>query len=331
MQIPRRVKDFEKHLTIEHSRNLIQDPSVSIVMPTYARAKNGSLARALHSIIAQTYSDYELLVIDDGSVDDTADTVTRTMKNDNRVVYLRYAQNSGLPALRVNAGIRRSRASLLAYMFDDDIWSPNALESLVEGISSSSFVYGQVRIWTRRDTQGSDSFIVGDHQCSIESLSRGNMIGNHAVLHRKELLDEVGYYDPHVLMKRRCDWDLWLRIGQRCELKKIDSLIGEAYGPSTRDSIGKTVRIDLDLTLKYMKTPRNHLLREASIDEYSVNETDLIQDLTLEERTSLYALFLDHYRITADLENEKLARKDLVKLRRERFWQTLRDALEKRR
>jgi glycosyltransferase involved in cell wall biosynthesis len=324
MQVPRLIGDFEKDLSIRQSHNLIENPSVSVIMPTFARAKDGSLARSLDSIIEQTYSDFELLIVDDGSVDGTADIVTRTMKNDDRVVYLRYAQNSGLPAVRVNAGIRRSRANLLAYMFDDDLWYPNALESLVKGIGSSSFVHGQVRIWTRHDTQGSRSFIVGDRQCDMKSLSQRNMIANHAVLHRKELLDDVGYYDPHILMKKRCDWDLWLRTARKYELRKIDCLVGEAFGPSTKDSIGKTVRIDLDLTLRYMKIPRNHLLREPAIDDYSVNGMELMQDLSAKERRRLYSLFLEHYDTVRDLENESRVRQDLIQLKDDSYLETVR-------
>ena len=98
-------------------------PAVSIVLPTFNRAR--LLRRSIESVLAQTDGDFELIVVDDGSADDTDEVVRGSA--DPRVVYLRLPQNRGLPAAR-NAGIDIARGTCLAFQDSDDVWLPEKLE-----------------------------------------------------------------------------------------------------------------------------------------------------------------------------------------------------------
>lgn len=98
-------------------------PLVSVILPTYQRG--GLIGRAIASVLAQTRTDFELLVVDDGSTDDTAAQVARV--RDRRLRYLRLGANRGAGAAR-NAGIREAVAPFLAFQDSDDEWLPAKLE-----------------------------------------------------------------------------------------------------------------------------------------------------------------------------------------------------------
>jgi len=119
-----------------HPERSVQ-PRVSVILPTYCRGDNGMLARAIDSVIAQDYTDFELLVIDDGSLDSTAEVVSAYVAKDPRVVHVRHERNSGLPALRVNEGLMLARGEYCAYQFDDDVWTASCLSSLVGALDAN--------------------------------------------------------------------------------------------------------------------------------------------------------------------------------------------------
>ena len=107
-----KVKEFIKNEVIYSSDNLIKNPIVSIILPTYCRGDNGLLKRSIKSILEQEFTDWELIIVDDGSIDSTKDIVKSFMKQDNRIVYIRNEINSGLPAIRVNQGILHARENV---------------------------------------------------------------------------------------------------------------------------------------------------------------------------------------------------------------------------
>src|SRR5690242_14976762 len=116
-----------------------QQPSVSVIIPTYNRAR--FVGEAVASALAQTLPPLEVIVVDDGSTDDTADVVARL--NDPRVVYLRQ-ENAG-PATARNTGVEAARGDLIALLDSDDRWLPRKLElqvPLFEGDGKIGLVYG---------------------------------------------------------------------------------------------------------------------------------------------------------------------------------------------
>src|ERR1700722_12204509 len=119
---------FMREPKVLHSPRLIGNPAVSIILPTYCRGNNGLLARAIDSVLSQTYSSFELIVMDDGSTDATADLVAGYVRLDERIIHVRHDGNCGLPALRVNEALLMARGDICAYQFDDDQWTANYLE-----------------------------------------------------------------------------------------------------------------------------------------------------------------------------------------------------------
>lgn len=99
-------------------------PAVSVVISAYQKAQ--FLPRTLQSVLDQTLQDFEIIVVDDGSIDDTRAVVESFAKNDSRIVYI-YQQNQG-PGSARNTGIRASQAELIALLDGDDAWLPDKLE-----------------------------------------------------------------------------------------------------------------------------------------------------------------------------------------------------------
>jgi glycosyltransferase involved in cell wall biosynthesis len=95
-------------------------PKVSVIIPTYNRAD--LLSRAIKSVIAQTYTNWELLVVDDGSTDNTKEVVKEFIKKDKRIKYL-WEPNSGSPSKPRNFVAKNAKGEYIAFLDSDDEWS----------------------------------------------------------------------------------------------------------------------------------------------------------------------------------------------------------------
>jgi O-antigen biosynthesis protein len=125
------------------------EPDVSVVLPTYNRAD--LLGRSIGSVLAQTFDRFELLVVDDGSTDATADVVGRF--GDDRIRYMRGTRNRG-PAAARNAGIAAARGALLAFQDSDDEWLPDKLRQHVDAFAGAPVPVGVVysdMLWVGTD------------------------------------------------------------------------------------------------------------------------------------------------------------------------------------
>ena len=109
---------------------------VSIIMPSYNTAKY--IAESIKSVQAQTYKNWELLIVDDCSSDDT-DDVVRPFLSDERIKYLKNEKNSGA-ALTRNKALREAKGKWIAFLDSDDLWHPNKLEKQIEFMVKNDFI-----------------------------------------------------------------------------------------------------------------------------------------------------------------------------------------------
>jgi len=190
-------------------------PAVSVVLPTYNRGY--CLRRAIDSVLAQTFTDFELIVVDDGSTDDTRE-VMRSY-DDPRIVYVHNDANKGQP-VRLNDGIRRARADLIAFQDSDDEWMPTKLARQVEVMRSQPPEVGMVYTDKWRCEPGRDKF----HWKSPTTMPEDGLIfdkaldeqvyniGPQAVLIRRECFGKVGLFDENLYNFN--DWDMFVRISR---------------------------------------------------------------------------------------------------------------------
>lgn len=192
---------------------------VSIVIPAYNAAK--FIRDALDSALSQSYPFIEVIVVDDGSEDDTADIVEEIARQDERVRLLRQ-ENRGVAAAR-NLGIKASKGHFVAPLDADDTWSLDKLERQLGRFEAGGEDLGMVYSWwAGLDERGVATGI--SQSWDIEGSVYGvllyvNFIGNASVpLFRREALEEVGLYDESFrsLDGEGCeDWDLSLRVAHR--------------------------------------------------------------------------------------------------------------------
>jgi glycosyltransferase involved in cell wall biosynthesis len=188
-------------------------PIVDVIIPTYNTAKY--LPIAIESVIAQTFEDWRILLIDDGSTDNTADVVAPYLKQlGDRLKYIRQ-ENSGVSAAR-NNGLRNSTAELIALLDADDVWLPCRLaESLkcFEGRPAVGLAYGLI---SRIDADGAviDTF-AGNREHAEGRIApyiymRRVQLPTSSMTFRKDCVDKVGVFDES--LRATEDRDLWLRM-----------------------------------------------------------------------------------------------------------------------
>lgn len=276
------------------SYDLAIKPKVSVLLPTFRRAKNGLFRRCVESILKQTLKDIELIIIDDASIDGTAEQIDEFMQKDGRVSCIRHVTNIGLPAISEYEGFVRARADRLAFAFDDNVFNESALEELFEASEKKPFatVFGHI-MFNYIDTKNGELIKtrLGTNQ-SLHLLKLGNFIPNNAVMIPKFIIEDVGFYDPHVLMARICDWDLWIRIAKQYEVNFVDTSVGIEDGNILADSLGNTYTLDNWAVSEWMTIDRNLALRPSNFLEYDVFSN--LPKLGLSTNTSIQHLAYKH-------------------------------------
>lgn len=239
-------------------------PLVSVLLPTFARNASGLLAKSIQSVLAQSVDDFELLVVDDGSTDGSAATISEFAKHDRRVRHIRFEQNVGLPAVTTAHAFLASKGRFIAWQFDDCEWYPHLLETLLAAATEHkkpSIFYGQI------DMVMDSGRVVFGEKCDHASLAYRNSIPNVATLISREVIDSVGWLDPHILLKRICDYDLWLRASKEFDLVFINQPLAAEHGCVMADSLGNSVSLFSDLSYQYIRENRNAALNPASVIE----------------------------------------------------------------
>ncbi|HEX8597882.1 MAG TPA: glycosyltransferase family 2 protein [Chloroflexia bacterium] len=204
-------------------------PTVSAVITTYNYAR--FLPPAIESVLAQTLPADEIIVVDDGSTDDTAQVVARYADRGVRYVY---KENGGGSSAR-NAGILASNCDFIAFLDGDDRWLPHKLERQVEQMvryANVGLVSGGE--W-QVDARGEHPYLVARQAIEAAGVYKQmlveNFIGNTSLaLVRRSVFDKVGMFDEKVPLGH--DWDMWLRIAREYPI----SVIGEPLIYYTRHS-----------------------------------------------------------------------------------------------
>lgn len=189
---------------------LITMPKISVVIPTFNR--ENSLPHAIRSVLSQTYQNWELLVVDDGSTDRTAE-VMRDFLHDTRIKYF-YQANSGGPAKPRNIGISHATGEFVAFLDSDDIFLPAKLEEQLKLFfrdRSGRLGFVGCNANVVRDGCVEDVYRLYDRGDVFERLLQNNFILSCTnILVRKEILLRAGGFDE--TLRYLDDWDMWIRV-----------------------------------------------------------------------------------------------------------------------
>jgi glycosyltransferase involved in cell wall biosynthesis len=183
---------------------------ISVIIPTFNRAKK--VVRAISSVLSQTFTDVEIIVVDDGSTDETEYAVGQFGK---RITYIAHLSNLGVSAAR-NKGIRVSNAPLIAFLDSDDHWLPEKLAVQVDFFNTNprALACQTDEIWIRkgRRVNPKKKHIKPSGDIFVPSLKRC-LVSPSAVMLKRSLFEEIGVFDEDLPACE--DYDLWLRISCR--------------------------------------------------------------------------------------------------------------------
>jgi len=186
-------------------------PTVSVILPTYNRAH--LIGRAIQSVLSQTYQDFELIIVDDGSTDNTKEIVKSF--NNVRIKYIKHAKNKGGSAAR-NTGIRAARGEYIAFQDSDDEWLPEKLEKqtaiLINASPKVGIVYSDMwRIAEKRKSYWHSPTITYGILINPRTSDYQVMnIGIQSTLIKRECFDKVGFFDEE--LPRFIDLELFIRL-----------------------------------------------------------------------------------------------------------------------
>ena len=189
-------------------------PLVSIIMPTYN--SSGTVALSIESIVNQTFRDWELIITDDFSKDDTVNILSHWKKRDNRIKVLRFENNLGAGAARNNS-IIQAKGRFIAFCDSDDLWSRNKLEVQIDFMLTNQVLFS-FSSYDIIDEEGDFlKHVIARQRIQYLDLLKNNYIGCLTVVYDSKFLGKRTF--AHI--RKRQDWLLWLEI-----LKDVDFAYG---------------------------------------------------------------------------------------------------------
>lgn len=223
------MKSIVNHLNLKP--NDIEMPAekakVSIIIPTYNRSH--LLLRSVQSILNQTYKEFEIIIVDDGSIDNTEEVI-KTIR-DPRIKYIKNLENKGACAAR-NTGIKAAKYEYIAFQDSDDEWCPEKLEKQMECFKKAAPNVGVVYTGFQRIKNDIKTYIpspsIPKRSGNIhEILLNGNFVTTQVAIVKKECFDKVGMFDER--LPRLQDWELWIRVSKYYCFEFIDEPLVKAY------------------------------------------------------------------------------------------------------
>ena len=244
-------------------------PLVSVIVPVY----NGErfLRAALDSALAQTFKDFEVIVVDDGSTDSSGAIADEYAAKHSPTFVVIHQQNAG-PVLARNAALDIARGRYVAMLDADDEWLPHHLAACVEVLENEGNV-GLVHANIERiNADGSKSLAVkrfwnGDLDPFATVYLRREHVSCSTVVARRELVDRVGRFDIAFNRIGGEDRDLWLRCANEMQFVFIDDvhLRYRMHGDNTSANFDKMQRGRVLLVEKFSDTPRGRPLRRQAL------------------------------------------------------------------
>ena len=263
----------------------MSDKYVSVIIPTYNRAY--CLGTSIESILSQTYDRFELLIVDDGSTDNTEELVASY--SDPRIRYIRQSENGGQSKAR-NRGLSEAKYDLLAFHDSDDRWHEDKLEKMIPLFNKSEIGFAYHKL--RYDLGEGRSAILPDERIPLDKKSGrifdqllfDNMIDMPALMLTREAYETVGDLDESLSCLE--DYEYALRLSQHFDAGFCDEILLESTismdGVSARSFDYLLVSCELVARYKtdYLRTETlNHRLEVILTDAQRLGITDKIAPL----------------------------------------------------
>ena len=202
-------------------------PTVSVIIPTYNRAH--LVGKAIQSVLNQTYKDFEIIVVDDGSTDNTNEEIAKSF-NDPRIRYICHEQKRGGSAAR-NTGIKAAHGEYIAFLDSDDEWLTEKLERQIGFFEQSAdniglvyCGYQYVSARTRRIISEKPPYEKVFYEAALVNMYQAK---TSTILLKQTIVSKVNGFDP--LLASFQDWDFSLRVAKHCTFKELSDVLVRCY------------------------------------------------------------------------------------------------------
>lgn len=189
--------------------------SVSIIMPSYNTAS--FIAESIQSVLAQSYKDWELIIVDDCSPDNT-DEVVKPYLSDERIKYIKNEKNSGAAVSR-NRALREAKGKWIAFLDSDDLWMPEKLEKQISFMENNGYHFSYTN-YTEIDTEGKRNGVTVTGPKRITKMGMYNYCwpGCLTVMYDKDVVGLIQIAD----IKKNNDYAMWLKACQKADCYLLD-------------------------------------------------------------------------------------------------------------
>jgi len=244
-------------------------PLVSIVMPMFNRAT--VVGEAIMSVLAQVYDRFELIVVDDGSTDDSVAVVATF--DDPRIRLIQMPENAGVTVAR-NTALRAAGGSIIAYLDSDNTWDPRFVAAHVGALAElpeAQVVYSGVLLYNGT-AKVPHAVRYGHYHRAL--LENQNYIDNNVIVHRRSLLDRIGGFDES--LRRFVDYDLILRAAECARVVSVPVLLCHYFYGKADNAITSDKR-----HVGHMQVVRDNLAARQTEALNRMEESDLTRPVTV--------------------------------------------------
>ena len=261
--------------------NKIDEPLVSVIMPVYNRI--GIVKHAIDSVLKQSYKNFELIIIDDGSNDGTVDLIESISNKDNRIKLIKHEENKGVCKSR-NDGLKIAKGEYIFYLDSDNTWKKEYLKTMVGAyleLPDAKALY-------------SGQYIANNYFSPIERVRYGsfnksllynrNYIDLNCFTHKKEVYNEIGGFREN--LKRLNDYDYILKIVDNdFKIYSIPVILSNYYLKNSHNRISDIVEYDLDKLYKphekYIINTYNKHLKIDYTDNFKEDISKISDDVNI--------------------------------------------------
>lgn len=234
----------------------------SVIIPSYNREH--ILPKAIDSVLQQTFPAFELIIVDNGSTDNTRQLIEIYSRQDSRIRYL-WQENSGSPAGSRNTGIKNAAGEWIAFLDSDDWWFPSKLEEVYKTIQKDQTnSYVGISHWEDKYVNNHPHSILR-HGCEEETglykklLFRGNLFSTSAMTVKTDIIRKIGGFNPQKDYFIVEDYDLWMRIAQQGSIVSIKKSLG-VFSINNSNMSG-----NIELTHKNLKQLINDHIKNLAV------------------------------------------------------------------
>ena len=193
---------------------------VSIIMPSYNTAN--FISESIKSVMAQTYTNWELIIVDDCSTDDT-DYVVKLYLNDSRIVYIKNPKNSGAAVSR-NRALREAKGKWIAFLDSDDLWMPEKLEKQIAYMTKNGYHFS----YTKYEELNEEGQTTGVMVSGPKKITKNGMFnfcwpGCLTVMYDREYVGDLQIAD----IKKNNDYAMWLKVCRKADCYLLDEILAK--------------------------------------------------------------------------------------------------------